>query len=142
MIDKLGESVHFFKESLNIRAVRHAVLSSNIANAETPGYKARDVDFNAELKRAVESARGSVGGDLKMASTSPMHYSDDRLGRDPDITEQRLLYRVPDQVKPDGNSVDMEVERTRFLDNSIRYQSTLQVLSSRFQSLKNAMNIQ
>lgn len=142
MLDKIGQSISFYKEALNLRAVRHSVLASNLANAQTPGYKARDIDFNAELSRVMQKGRQGAGGGLEMAATQPGHLSGKRVNMQMSLGQPSLLYRQPTQVKPDGNSVDMDMERTRFLENSIRYQSTLQVIGSKFASIKNGMTIQ
>lgn len=131
MIDQLEASLHFHQQALGLRQERQKVLTSNIANADTPGYKARDMDFAGELEKAVE--RG--GGGLALARTSGRHLE----GQGVSGASRELLYRVPDQPSLDGNTVDMDRERTQFADNSVRYQSALTILNSRIQGLKKAM---
>ena len=134
MIDKLEAAFHYHQQALSLRQERHKVLASNIANADTPNYKARDMDFAGELKKAVEHGRSSGGG-LSLARTSDGHLA----GQGFAPPSQGLLYRVPDQPSLDGNTVDMDRERTQFADNSVRYQAALTILNSRIQGLKSAM---
>ncbi|MFG6158725.1 flagellar basal body rod protein FlgB [Halomonas sp. 1390] len=132
MIDRLEASLNFHQQALGLRQERQKVLASNIANADTPGYKARDMDFASELNKAVQQG----GGDgLALSRTSSRHLE----GQEPMSGSRDLLYRVPDQPSLDGNTVDMDRERTQFADNSVRYQSALTILNSRIQGLKKAM---
>lgn len=133
MIDQLEASLHFHQQALGLRQERQKVLTSNIANADTPGYKARDMDFASALKKAVEQG-GNAGG-LALSRTSARHIEGQGLAG----ASRDLLYRVPDQPSLDGNTVDMDRERTQFADNSVRYQSALTILNSRIQGLKKAM---
>lgn len=133
MIDRLEASLNFHQQALGLRQERQKVLASNIANADTPGYKARDMDFASELQKAARQDGG--GGGLALSRTSARHIEGQGL---PD-TSRELLYRVPDQPSLDGNTVDMDRERTQFADNSVRYQSALTILNSRIQGLKKAM---
>ncbi|MBB3329903.1 flagellar basal-body rod protein FlgB [Halomonas campaniensis] len=134
MIDQLEAAFNYHQQALGLRQQRHKVLASNIANADTPGYKARDMDFAAELKQAVANGNGSGKG-LSLARTSERHI----VGQGLPHGDAGLLYRVPDQPSLDGNTVDMDRERTAFADNSVRYQAALTILNSRIQGLKNAM---
>lgn len=133
MIDKLSQALHFQQEALNLRHQRQQVLASNIANADTPNYKARDFDFSSELTRVLKEGRG--GSELALATTSGRHIAGSSAISGP----ASLKYRVPDQPSLDGNTVDMDRERAQFLDNSVRYQATLTMLNSRIQGLKSAM---
>lgn len=134
MIDKLSDALSFQQEALNLRHQRQQVLASNIANADTPNYKARDFDFSSELSRVMKEGRG--GGDLTLARTSERHIGGSGTGGAGAVD---LKYRVPDQPSLDGNTVDMDRERAQFTDNSVRYQATLTMLNSRIQGLKSAM---
>jgi len=134
MIDQLEASLQFHQQALGLRQQRHQILASNIANADTPNYKARDIDFGSELKKAVEQGRASGSG-LSLARTSERHLE----GRAAATPSQGLLYRVPDQPSLDGNTVDMDRERTQFADNAVRYQAALTLINSRIQGLKSAM---
>lgn len=133
MIDQLGAALDFHQQALSLRQQRHKVLASNIANADTPNYKARDMDFASELQKAV-STSGSQG--LALSRTSERHIAGQGLSS---ALDQGLKYRVPEQPSLDGNTVDMDRERTAFADNSVRYQAALTILNSRIQGLKSAM---
>ncbi|WP_404298406.1 flagellar basal body rod protein FlgB [Halomonas sp.] len=134
MIDKLEAAFQYHQQALGLRQQRHKVLASNIANADTPGYKARDMDFASELKKAVGNG-GTHGQGLSLARTSERHIA----GQGAPNATSSLLYRVPEQASLDGNTVDMDRERTAFADNSVRYQAAVTILNRRIQGLKNAM---
>lgn len=134
MIDRLAAALQFDQEALNLRHQRQQVLANNIANADTPNFKARDFDFASELSRAMDSGRPAEGG-LSLSTTASGHIA----GGTGAAPVGDLLYRVPDQPSLDGNTVNMDVERTRFADNSVRYQAALTMLNGRIQGLKSAM---
>lgn len=129
MIDKLDASLRFHQEALNLRARRQEVLSVNIAQADTPNFKARDFDFNTALAQAVE--RGQRGQSLPMAGTSGRHLA----SAPPGAADADLLYRTPVQSSLDGNTVEMDVERVNFADNAMRYEANLAVLGSKIKTL-------
>ena len=132
MMDKLDAALRFQQEALNLRAQRQEVLSANIANADTPGYKARDFDFAGTLSQAME--RGRQGG-IALALTSPRHVAAQAGAFD--IGE--LAYRIPAQSSIDGNTVEMDQERVQFADNSMRYESDLTVLGAQIKTLLSAV---
>lgn len=132
MIDRLAAALNFDRQALDLRHERQKVLASNIANADTPGYKARDFDFTSAMSRALEN--GSADGGLSLSRTSSRHIAASSAN-----TAMDLKYRVPDQPSLDGNTVNMDVERSQFADNSVRYQAALTLLNSRIQGLKSAM---
>lgn len=129
MIDKLDAALRFNREALNLRARRQEVLAANIAHADTPNYKARDIDFSSQLARAVE--HGRAASSVSMATTSARHLPGQAVAR----TDADLLYRVPTQSSLDGNTVEMDVERVNFADNALRYESNLTVLSGKIKTL-------
>ena len=138
MLNQLESAFNFHQQALGLRHARHEVLAANIANADTPNYKARDIDFGSELKCAVEGGATSPSGGLSLSLTSQRHLP----GQGPAVNgagNLDLLYRVPDQASLDGNTVDMDEERTQFADNAVRYRVALSMLNSRIQGLKNAM---
>jgi len=107
---------------------RSSLLASNIANADTPGYKARDIDFKAVLSKA--------GGDqIALKTTHGNHITGTGAG----MSSPEILYRTPTQPSLDGNTVDSQQEKARFAENAIRYQSTLSFLNGRFKGLKFAI---
>ncbi|MGM0858015.1 MAG: flagellar basal body rod protein FlgB [Pseudomonadota bacterium] len=141
MIDQLESSLNYHQQALGLRQARHEVLSANIANADTPNYEARDIDFASELKKAVEGGQreqsGNSGG-LALSRTSDHHLE----GRGPAPAggnNTDLLYRTPSQPSLDGNTVEMDRERSQFADNAVRYQAGLTIMNSRIQGLKTAM---
>lgn len=121
------------EQALKIRAQRHEVLASNIANADTPGYKARDIDFRAALQQSIQGSTGP----LRLLSTQANHLSVSGVGGSHGPAE--LMYRMPLQPSLDGNTVESHVEQAQFADNTMRYQATLQFLSSKFSGLKNVI---
>ena len=133
MMDKLDAALNFNREALNLRAQRQEVLASNIAHADTPNYKARDIDFSSRLSDAVE--RGRASQSMNMAVTSSRHIRAEAQA----MPDQNLLYRVPNQSSIDGNTVEMDVERINFADNALRYESNLTVLSSKIKTLMSAV---
>ncbi|MGI2259510.1 flagellar basal body rod protein FlgB [Shewanella sp. GXUN23E] len=115
--------------TLGIRSQRAEVISSNIANADTPHYKARDVDFSA----ALQDAKTRQGG-LAMAQSHEKHFDLKAL------TEQHVKYRIPNQPDTgDGNTVDIQQEKTAFMENAIEYQMSLGFLDRKFAGLKKAL---
>lgn len=125
-LDKaLGVSQH----ALLVRSERAEVLASNIANADTPGYKAKDINFADALANAQNKQH------YRMAQTHEKHFD---LSINLNSSEQ---YRNPYQPDTgDGNSVDVQVERNKFMENSMEYQTSLQFLNSRFRGLKKALS--
>ncbi len=113
-----------FPEHLKLYSDRAGVLASNIANADTPGFKARDIDFRTTLQQTQESH-------VTLSTTRGQHIGVTSASN----PGQELLYRTPSQPTLDGNTVDSQVERSEFTQNAIQYQSTLRFLSGRFQGL-------
>ena len=133
MIDKLDASLRFHQEALNLRARRQEVLSANIAHADTPNYKARDINFNAAWTQAVE--RGRQSQSVAMATTATGHLAASAGA----ANDANLLYRTPVQTSMDGNTVEMDVERVNFADNAMRYEMNLTVISAKIKGMLAAM---
>jgi flagellar basal-body rod protein FlgB len=123
----------FRSTALNLRSRRQEVLAANIANADTPNYKARDLDFSAALKRAM----GVTGGALPMAKTADRHL--DGAGAGGAAAGGQLKYRAAVQPSLDGNTVDADVERAHFADNAMHYQFLLDRAASSFRTLGRAL---
>lgn len=121
------------EQALELRTKRAEVLANNIANADTPGFKARDIDFYALLKQEKQGL--AAGESLKMASTNGKHLP---VAQDLFASDE-LLYRTPSQPSIDGNTVDSQTEKAEFMKNTLQYQSSFQFLSSRFKSITNAI---
>jgi flagellar basal-body rod protein FlgB len=106
---------------------RAEVLANNLANADTPNFHARDIDFRAALGAASNSTS------LPMAATAEGHRSSGAAGA------QGLMYRVPTQPSLDGNSVDAQIEQAAFAENSVRYQASLSFISGQIRTLRTAI---
>ncbi|SES80388.1 flagellar basal body rod protein FlgB [Thorsellia anophelis] len=132
MLDKLDASLNIHQQALKVRGLRQEVLASNIANADTPGYQARDIDFSSQLQKAMSGKR--IGPtSISLATTSKQHINGKAII--PANGGLDLLYRTPDQPSADGNTVDMDRERINFADNSFRYQASITFLGGRLKSL-------
>lgn len=134
MIDRLDQTLDFASQALALRTQRQSILAGNIANADTPGYQARDIPFAATLKRAVSSAAARVEG-VPLRLTSAGHIA----GKSQPSQPINLMYRVPDQPSADGNTVDMDRERVAFSENSVKYQTDLTYLSNQIKWLSSAI---
>jgi flagellar basal-body rod protein FlgB len=129
MLNRLDDMLNFHTQALRIRDQRQQVLASNIANADTPDYKARDLDFKAALQGALQGspAAGGVG----LAATAPGHLA----GKPGLAAETGLLYRTPAQGSVDGNTVDMDAERAAFAENAIQYEFNLNRISQQIKGM-------
>ncbi len=116
------------EHALRFRALRNQVLSSNIANADTPNYKARDFDFSTALRSAQH-------GSLDMSRTSDLHKQAWGSSKDGATT----MYRVPSQPSLDGNTVAMDVEQAAFAENALQYRASLAFLDGTIRSLRYAL---
>tara|TARA_B110000977_G_scaffold180591_1_gene240380 strand:+ start:180 stop:566 length:387 start_codon:yes stop_codon:yes gene_type:complete len=125
-MNKIASYLDFNAQALSLRSRRNEVLASNIANAATPNFKARDLDFDAEIKRH------SGGGPLRM--TDNQH-----LPTVINPNHGRMMYRDPINPSLDGNTVELAVEQMEFSENVIRYQTTLTFLNKRITGLMSAI---
>lgn len=117
-----------YETALKFRALRNQVLSSNIANADTPNYKARDLDFGAALKSARQHT-------ISLTRTSDMHKQ--AWGTTPDGA--KVMYRVPTQPTLDGNTVSVDVEQAAFAENALQYRASLSFLDGKIRTLRYAL---
>ena len=129
MAINFDKALGIHQQALMLRQQRTELLAANIANADTPGYKARDIDFKQAL--------GSVQGQQLSMSRSNVAHMDGPVP----LSDNRapVLYRMPQQPSLDGNTVETHVEQAEFADNSMRYQATMSFLSSRFSGLKSIL---
>lgn len=107
----------------NLKAQRSEILSSNLANADTPNFKARDIDFEQVLNDIF------MGQSNAASATHPSHMSD--VG----LSDTDLKYRVPLQASQDGNTVDVQVESGKFTENHIKYMASLRLIDFNIRSL-------
>lgn len=115
--------------ALRLRAARSEVLASNLANADTPNYQARDIDFKSilsEYENPQSASELSVthGNDISASGT---------------LSSPQLMYRIPLQPSVDGNTVDADAEKAAFMKNALQYEATLQFMSDDIKSLKAAI---
>jgi flagellar basal-body rod protein FlgB len=114
--------------ALKLRANRAEILASNIANADTPNFKARDIDFKHVLRLAANNSS-------EMVTTNARHITS--AGQSKSGAE--ILYRIPSQPSLDGNTVDLQTERSAFLENSMMYQASLRFLNGKISGLMTAI---
>ncbi len=127
------------QQALIIHSRRSEVLANNLANAETQGFKARDIDFKAALRQAGQQGKAQGGG-VRLATTHAGHLSGNSLstgGIDNLIGE--LKFRNPTQPSLDGNTVDSLREKSAFMENALLYQANLRFLSGKIKMLKMAL---
>lgn len=125
-MDRLDRYLGIHAQALNLRSQRMELLASNIANAATPGYKARDIDFAARLADPAAPA---------LSTTDIRHFATGSSGEN----AQGLLYRVPVQPSLDGNTVELATEQVQFAETAVRYRSTLSFLNGRISTLTAAL---
>ncbi|HLR30728.1 MAG TPA: flagellar basal body rod protein FlgB [Paenalcaligenes sp.] len=133
MFDRLSAEFGLHQSALALRQQRQEVLAANIANADTPHYKARDLDFRQQMSQAIQTQEQSQG--TRLSLTSARHIPGGQMTS----ISSELKYRIPAQPSLDGNTVDMDAERVAFADNSMGYQSSLSILSQRIKTLGAAL---
>ncbi len=126
MAISFDKALGIHEQAVKVRAQRAQTLANNIANADTPGFKAKDVDFKAVLGK-------TEAMNLNMTATAKGHFN---AGSDAIVSTK---YRVPTQPSIDGNTVDDQVEIAKYTENSMQYLASLQFLSSRFKGLMTAI---
>jgi len=131
-MSNIAQNFSVLSKALDLRTQRHQVLASNIANADTPNYKARDIDFKSAMQNAL--AGRADAGELGMAVTSSAHQTGSGMS-----SPGALQYRTETQSAVDGNTVDMDVERAQITDNALQYQILTQLVTNKFQGLRSAM---
>lgn len=132
----IDQALGFHANALALRARRNEVLASNLANAETPGFQAKDLDF-AETLRSVEGKgqRDGLRG-ATLQRTDPGHLAAPVRRSGGDV---ELLYRQPTQPAADGNTVEAHIEKAAFLENAAGYEATLRFLDGRVKGIMTAL---
>ena len=125
-MNDIKKNLNMLGASLSLRARRNEILASNIANAATPHYKARDIDFDTEIKKYQKNGPIQV--------THGEHLSIKRP-----VAPGKVLFRENVNPSLDGNTVELAVEQLQFAENSMRYQSTLSFLSGKINTLMSAI---
>jgi len=130
VIGKLDDAMDFQARALQLRSYRQQLLASNVANGDTPHYKAVDFDFAKALSNAAQNSNSRP-----LAGTAPRHIA----GTGPAPAGVQVQYRGVTQASIDGNSVDMDVERAQFADNAVRYEAALRFLNAEIRALTTAI---
>ncbi len=126
----LDDLLNVQASALRVRENRQELLASNIANADTPNYKARDVNFSEALKQVVQSSQG-LRAPLALTTTSAGHIA----GKTPSPISGAVQYRSDQQGSIDGNNVDIDKERMAFTDNAVHYEATVTLVTSNIHSM-------
>jgi flagellar basal-body rod protein FlgB len=132
MIDRLTQTLDFNAAALLLRSERGRLLAGNLANADTPNYKARDFSF----RQALENATGLTTATTTAARTHTGHLA----ASGPGSGGPSIQYRAPPQTSLDGNTVDMDLERANFADNTVRYEASLRFLNGQIRTLTLAIS--
>jgi flagellar basal-body rod protein FlgB len=131
MLSRLTDTLDFQGQALALRSERQKLLASNIANADTPGYVSRDMNF----AQALQQATGSLPAARALAVSQPGHIASGAGG----VADSALQYSTASQDSLDRNTVDMDRERASFADNSVRYEATLRFINSQVRMLTSAI---
>jgi flagellar basal-body rod protein FlgB len=131
MIHRLTDTLNFQSEALVLRAERQRLIAGNIANADTPGYVAREMDFATALRQAT----GQAATNGQMAATAAGHLQPAAGAR----AQAQLQYATPSQTNLDRNTVDMDRERASFADNSVKYEATLRFINGSVRTMLDAI---
>ena len=134
-MQRLTDALDFQAQALVLRAERQRLIASNIANADTPGYIARDMDFAKTLK----AATGSLPAAAAMATSHAGHLGSGAAGAGGARAAAELLYATASQSSIDRNTVDMDRERASFADNAIKYEATLRFFNSNVRTTMSAI---
>jgi len=152
MFEQLTSQMDFMSSALKLRAQRQQLIAGNIANADTPGFIARDFDFAKALRSATagQPASAALNGVRTASLAMPSGSGGPLAGDDPrhlhtisstqGVNDQtRVGYSVQTEPSADGNSVDMDQQRANFVDNAIRYESTLRFINSHVKTMMSAI---
>ena len=133
MLNRLTDALDFQAQALNLRSERQRLIASNIANADTPGYVARDMNFAQALRNATGNAQPAT----TLAASQPGHIGGG--GSSQGGTFSTLMYASPSQTNLDRNTVDMDRERASFADNTVKYEATLRFIGSQVKTTLSAI---
>ena len=130
MLNRLTDTLDFHAQALALRSERQRLIASNIANADTPGYVARDINFAQAVQQATAS---------QTTRTLTTSRSGHIVGPAAGVAKPELLYATQSQTNLDRNTVDMDRERANFADNSVRYEATLRFINGNVRTLMSAI---
>lgn len=129
-----GTTLDLATQALNLRSRRHELITSNIANADTPGYKAFDVLVEESLQKQTANSSG-----LQLKKTNSGHMPAART-TGPGIRPKIIQTPEPNNLRGDGNTVDMDHEMSNLAANQLLYRASAQIVAKKFQSLKSVIN--
>ena len=124
MLNRLTDSLDFQAQALGLRSERQRLIASNIANADTPGYVAREMNFAQALREATGAGQPAV----RLAASAPGHIAAQAGSSGGSYSYSTLMYAAPSQTNLDRNTVDMDRERSSFADNTVKYEATLRFI--------------
>lgn len=133
MLDKLTSRLDFHSTALVLRAERQRLIASNIANADTPGFVARDLNFSQALRAATEGKSALAGASVSHQGHMPLPAAQTSH------STVALGYSVQSQPSLDNNTVDLDRERANFVDNSVRYEATLRFINGQAKGMLSAI---
>lgn len=146
MLDRINDGVTSLGAMLELRARRHETISSNLANSDTPNYKAVDFNFGESLSRAIGVSR-KLDGVSKMESLPLLQVGLDKthqahFGYVPDLVNGSIQrkFTVPHQSSLDGNTVETSVEQAKFAENIVKYEAALKAINSHIETMRLAMD--
>jgi len=134
MLDKLDAALNFNQSVLRIRSQRQEIIAANIANADTPNYKARDIDFKAAMQQALSQQPHKTNA-AALTQSSAAHLNGNQTVNNNSAGPNEPLFRPVIQGSVDGNTVDMDIERNQFLDNAIRYEAGLNSINGQIKKM-------
>lgn len=142
MLKKLDAELNVLQNALRIRSQRQELLASNIANADTPQYKAKDIDFKSAMQSAMQQAETNSTALADPRAGILKQTSSEHLSGDPDQVKGHsgdVLFRSLVQGSVDGNTVDMDLERNEFVDNSVRYEAGVTLMTDKLKEMMTAI---
>ena len=133
MLNRINDALDFQAQALSLRSERQRLIASNIANADTPGYVAREMNF----AQALRDATGNGQPAAQLAASRPGHIAGN--GASGGATFGTLMYAAPSQTNLDRNTVDMDRERASFADNTVKYEATLRFIGAQVKTTLSAI---
>ena len=148
MFAQMTSGLDIHAKALVLRAERQRILASNMANADTPGYVARDINFKEALAQMTGDygrslpklgLSSSTNGGAATTASNPNHIALGNISQGQLNGNPTLAYAMQSQPSVDSNSVDMDRERASFVDNSVRYESTLRFINGQSKTILSAI---
>ena len=144
MFAKMTDTLDFQAKALMLRSERQRAIASNIANADTPGYVGRDLNFKEAMSQALEDPRAPLApassyGMAADGTTHPGHIPLRNTNMSESSGQNRLAYTLQSQPAMDGNSVDLDRERASFVDNAVHYEATLRFINNTSKTMLSAI---